>query len=129
MKLLACGLKHFDLAQEMDAEGKKWKFLGIQSKNRKEWYLTQLANMHNGWTTVALYDTLGDESSKFICDQTEVTSMACSADMIEKLCNLKKSDSDGKMRRVVNLITWESEIKKEMLDLCEAAGYKVYTFS
>jgi hypothetical protein len=36
----------FDLAPEIEAEGKKWRFLGIQSKNREEWNLTNWANMH-----------------------------------------------------------------------------------
>jgi len=54
--------------QEVEAEGKIWKFIGIQAKNRKEWNLIHLANMHNGTTTVGLYDTLGEEASKYIID-------------------------------------------------------------
>lgn len=42
------------------------RFLGIQSKNRKELFLAHLANMHIATTSVALYDTLGDEELKFI---------------------------------------------------------------
>jgi long-chain acyl-CoA synthetase len=42
-----------------DGDSKIWRFIGIQSKNRQEWVITNLANMHNKITTVALYDTLG----------------------------------------------------------------------
>lgn len=58
-KALSVGIMAFDLAPEIEAEGKKWRFLGIQSKNREEWNLTNWANMHQCITTVALYDTLG----------------------------------------------------------------------
>lgn len=42
--------------------------MGIQSKNRKEWQITNLANMHNRITTVAFYDTLGPDATKFVCN-------------------------------------------------------------
>jgi hypothetical protein len=28
------------------AEDREWKFIGIQSKNRKEWYTCHIANMY-----------------------------------------------------------------------------------
>lgn len=33
--------------------------MGILAKNRKEWYLTHIANMYQTVTTVAFYETLG----------------------------------------------------------------------
>jgi long-subunit acyl-CoA synthetase (AMP-forming) len=56
------------LCPDIEAEGKNWKFLGIQAKNRKEWNISHLANMHIGSTTVAFYDTLDDDAFKFIVD-------------------------------------------------------------
>ena len=38
-----------DLCPEVMAEGMPWRFLGIQSKNRKEWFLLHLANMYIGF--------------------------------------------------------------------------------
>lgn len=73
----AAGAVKLNLMQEVEAEGKIWKFIGIQAKNRKEWNLIHLANMHNGTTTVGLYDTLGEEASKYIIDQTEMITIAC----------------------------------------------------
>jgi hypothetical protein len=52
--------------------------------------------MHNNVTTVALYDTLGEDASRYICSQTELTTIGCSADLIEKICTLKKDDQEGK---------------------------------
>jgi len=58
-----------DLMPEIDdGSGKMWRFVGIQSKNRAEWLLTQMALMHQKGTSVALYDTLGEEAMKFIAN-------------------------------------------------------------
>lgn len=106
-KLVAAGIAALDMIPDVEAEGTTYKFLGIQSKNRAEWYLTHLANMHNKTTTVAFYDTLGPEAARYICDQTELTTIACSGDLVEKLCKLKKEDPKGQMTKVVNMISFE----------------------
>ena len=41
-------------------EGEKLKFIGIFSKNRKEWGITDIACVLYGITSIPLYDTLGD---------------------------------------------------------------------
>jgi long-subunit acyl-CoA synthetase (AMP-forming) len=33
--------------------------MGIYSKNREEWIMTELASVRQAGTTVAIYDTLG----------------------------------------------------------------------
>jgi|TARA_B110000305_G_C19295555_1_gene566436 long-subunit acyl-CoA synthetase (AMP-forming) len=66
-KVLAAGFEAMGLTPPVQAEGREWRFMGIQSKNRKEWYLTHLANMHNRGTSVAFYDTLGPEAARYIC--------------------------------------------------------------
>ena len=72
---LSYGFMHFNLAPVTQAEGKDWRFIGLQSKNRKEWYIASLANMHQNITSVSLYDTLGVDATKYILNQTELTTM------------------------------------------------------
>ena len=67
-KHLAAGMLSLGLLPDIDGEGKKWRFLGIQSKNRREWFLLHLANMWAGATTVALYDTLGQDAMRYVID-------------------------------------------------------------
>lgn len=43
---LSHGFMALDMAPTINAEDKDWRFIGIQSKNRKEWVLTNLANAH-----------------------------------------------------------------------------------
>lgn len=44
------------------------KFIAIYGKNSKDWMITDLAANMFGVTSVAIYDTLGAESMRFILD-------------------------------------------------------------
>lgn len=68
---LSTGMLKLDMVEDMEAEGRTWRFFGIQAKNCKEWVLSNMAGMHKGMTSVALYDTLGENALKFICNQTQ----------------------------------------------------------
>ena len=59
---LGLGIDALGLAPEFQVEGKTWRTLGLQSKNRKEWCLINLGNMRMKITSVALYDTQGKEA-------------------------------------------------------------------
>lgn len=63
---ISYGIEALKLAPEIAAEGTTYKFIGIQSKNREEWTTLHIANMHMSITTIAFYDTLGPEASKFM---------------------------------------------------------------
>ena len=43
---LSYGFMKLDLVPEIDAEDKKWRFMGILAGNRKEWVVSHVANMH-----------------------------------------------------------------------------------
>ena len=87
---IASGCKALDLVPEVEAEGLTWRFIGIQSKNRKEWVMQHIANFHMGVTTVGLYDTLGDEALKYVINQTELTTILCSDDLVDKILAMKQ---------------------------------------
>jgi len=42
---LSHGIMALKLAPEVEAEDRKWRFMGIQAKNRKEWAITNVAGM------------------------------------------------------------------------------------
>ena len=56
----SAGMMKLDMVPEFEAEGRKWRFFGIQSKNCKEWTLANMGGMFRGMTSVGLYDTLGE---------------------------------------------------------------------
>lgn len=65
-----------DLIPEVEGEGKTWRFIGLQSKNRREWGISHIGNFYNKCTSVALYDTLGDEATAYVIKQTGLATIA-----------------------------------------------------
>jgi hypothetical protein len=57
---------HLGLVTETEGDGKKWKFVGIWSKNRWEWLATHVANMYYNQTTIGFFDSMGVASVEFI---------------------------------------------------------------
>jgi len=51
------------------------RFVAIYGKNSYEWLLADLACNLKGITTVAIYDTLGADSMRFILDQTNTNTL------------------------------------------------------
>jgi long-chain acyl-CoA synthetase len=127
---LSHGLMALDLAPKVRSEDKDWRFIGIQSKNRKEWNLTSVANMYQKITTIALYDTLGVDALRYILNQTKLITMVVSNDFVEKLVKIKVNDNledEPKMFRLKNIISFES-VSDAQKDLCKAAGVELHTF-
>lgn len=121
-----------NLAPEVEAEGTMWRFMGIQSKNRAEWVITNLANMHQGITTVALYDTLGPDAAKFVFNQTEMSTVFCSWEFVEKLSKMKMEDdasAEPKMKNIKNIVQFEEDVRHEDKDIAIKAGLNLHTMS
>ena len=88
----AAGCNSLKILPTVHAEGRDWRFLGIQAKNREEWVMAHWGNMLNGATTVALYETLGEPALRFIINQTEMTTIACSSEIVKGICRMKLED-------------------------------------
>lgn len=119
---LAKALYKNELCPEKEVDTQKLRFLGIYSRNREEWCLTDCACILGNIVSVPLYDTLGDSSIEFIINQTEMESIACGADKVKNLCRLKK---EGKIESIKNVVLFD-EITKEIETEAEEAGLKVY---
>ena len=61
-EMLSYGIMALNLCPEVEAENKKWRFIGIQSKNRKEWSLTPIAGMYQSITAIAMFDGLSEDA-------------------------------------------------------------------
>ena len=130
-RYLAAGCAALDLAPLVEAEGRPWRFLGIQSKNRKEWNLFHLANQFNAITSVTLYDTLGTGASQYICEQTELSTIVTSADLILKICTMKtgEDDPEGKMKGVKTIVSFEDDVPAQSLKMAEKVGINIMTMN
>ena len=61
----------------------------IYSLNRPEWVITDLACHAYSLTVVALYDTLGQDASEFILNQTQSPIVVASIDHVPHLIQMK----------------------------------------
>ena len=86
--------------------------IGIYSKTREEWCLTDIACWFNSITNVPIYDTLGEDNIDFIFGQTEITSVFLPFSGIEKLLGMKKK---GKIKGLHTLVCFD-EFDKATLE-------------
>lgn len=63
-------------------------FIGIFALNRYEWLVAEFGAMNYGVPNVALYDTLGPETSEFIINHAEVPIMVTSVDKVSILLQI-----------------------------------------
>ena len=91
-KNFASGCNYLKIIPTVEAEGRHWRFLGIQAKNREEWVTAHWGNMFNQTTSVALYETLGEPALRFIMNETEMMTIACSSEIVKGICRMKLED-------------------------------------
>jgi long-chain acyl-CoA synthetase len=128
---LSYAIKAHSFTPEKEFDGQKWKFIGIQAKNRAEWQYVNLAGMYQNVCSIAFYDTLGTEATRYMCNQTELTTIAMALDQVDKFAKLKKYDTEQdlkKMQKVENLVIFEpeSEVKDETKTLCADANLNLF---
>jgi len=98
--------------------------IGIFMRNRSEWMLTHLANWSQSYRTVALYDTLGFESVKYITNHAEMPVIFSEKDKLQTLfkavraCN-DDPNADLKLKFVIQL-----DINKKINNLHESLDDK-----
>ena len=85
-------------------DGREWSFVGIWAKNRWEWLATYIANMYMTTTTIGFFDSMSADNVDFIVKQTELTSVFCAGEYVDKVLQMKKS---GLAQSIQNLISFE----------------------
>ncbi|CAK4776662.1 unnamed protein product, partial [Aphanomyces euteiches] len=70
---------------------KRQEVVGIFSKNRSEWILTEHACSRMAFILVPLYDTLGSTAVLYIINHTEMRVLVCSNDLVTKVLEAKVS--------------------------------------
>ncbi|KAI5959832.1 uncharacterized protein KGF55_005064 [Candida pseudojiufengensis] len=99
------------------------------SGNRIEWIISDLACSSNSLTSTALYDTLGESSSKYILEITQSPIIICSRNKIEKLIELKKQ-YPKELESLIMIISMDPLNKKasSLTKLAEENNIKLYDF-
>ena len=100
-----------------------FRFLGIYSRNKKEWLLSYLGAMRDSITIVTIYDTLGDKAVEFILEQSQVTTVVIEVKALKKIYELAKKNKTFKVK---NLIVIEIEDDIETCKNLELLGFIIY---
>ena len=83
-------MSRLNLVTETEGDGKKWRFVGLWSKNRYEWLATHIANMYYNQTTIGFFDSMGAQSVDYILKQTELSCIFSTPEYIAKIIQMKK---------------------------------------
>ena len=122
----ARGLLHLNLCPEYKSENDgTFKFLGIYSRNKVEWFLSLLGAHAIGVTIVTIYDTLGEKAIEFILSQTQLRTIVIESKVLKKILTLIK---DNKAPSLKNLIVINPEEEEETVKELISQGIQIYTF-
>ena len=120
------GLNVMNLCPKIDIENEgSFRFLGIYSRNKKEWLLSFLGAMKDSITIVTIYETLGDLAVEFILEQTQITSVVIEIKALAKILELAKKN---RLSNLKNIIVIEKEDDEETCKKLEELGLNVYSW-
>ncbi len=95
--------------------------IGIYSKNRASWQIVSEACHTQSIVSIALYDTLGEESSRYIMNHGEVKAIFCSGEVLPKV--LQIADKCEFLKHVICF----DEISAEQRQKIESLNCTVHT--
>ena len=118
------GLNVLNLCPEINFEGEPtFRFLGIYSRNKKEWLFSYLGAVRDSITIVTIYDNLGERAVEFILEQTQLTSIVIEVKSLKKIYELAQKKKTFKVK---NLIVIEKEDDEETAKNLENIGFNVF---
>lgn len=104
----------------------KLRFLGIYAGGTKRYLIQDMSCVLYNIVSVPIYDTLGEEATEFVFENTNLETMVISMKHYEKMIEMKK---EGRTTNLSNFIVIDNdELSAEERQKAESAGMKVYTF-
>ena len=120
------GLNVMNFCPVIDIENEgPFRFLGIYSRNKKEWLLSYLGAMKDSITIVTIYETLGDLAVEFILEQTQLTTIVIELKALQKILELAQQKKIGNLK---NLIVIEKEDDEETCKKLEELGLNTFSW-
>ncbi len=98
---IARAIQGKELFAKVTEKGVSYNFIGLYSKNNKEWVTTDCAAILGAFTTVTLYDTLGETASEHIINECELKTIFTTPDLVHHLIHLKSEDQIDTLEYVV----------------------------
>jgi long-subunit acyl-CoA synthetase (AMP-forming) len=104
-KQVACAVRNLKMAEPVEGEKAPIRMCGIWAKNRAEWLTTLLGLCRVRTVAVGFYDAMGDEAVDFIIAQTQLQTIFCAGEYIDKVLRMKKN---GLAASVSNIVTYDN---------------------
>lgn len=99
---IGSGLTNLGLVKETNEwNNLSLKFVGVYAKNSLEYLVLDTACVFYGMTIIPIYDTLGEEATRFAFDQTGMEVCFMTTNHLEGIIKLKKKGGFGKLGNVV----------------------------
>ena len=109
-------------------KGIDFKIIGIFARNCVEWVVTDLGCQMDSITTATLYSTLGQEAFKYICEQTNISTVCVSPDLVDQTCEYKKKFNLDLLENAILFDYTTNCNSQEYLKKLQDAGFKAYSF-
>jgi long-chain acyl-CoA synthetase len=122
---LAKALYSEKMVPTTETDGKSFHMMGLYSRNRPEWCLTNWAIMHFSGTVVTLYNTLGEESLCYAFEHTELSIVSCDDSSFKKLLGFRQADKINTLKKVICFDAFSDEERDAFKEL----GVDVYSFT
>jgi len=100
------------------------RLVGVFSKNREEWAITELACMRNSVCVVPFFDSLGVDALAFVLKQTELKTMFVDAGGFKNLIKLAETGKTANLKIIVSFDPVSEEDKAKGTN----NGLSIYTF-
>lgn len=114
---IGSGLINLNLIEEKnDWKNINLKFIGMYSKNNINYLITDIALSIYGLTIVPLYDTLGEEATEYILNQTNLETIFISSENLKKVLTKRKEKNLYKNLKNVIILdddNFDMKIKNE----------------
>ena len=120
----AFGSGVLDLCPVHTVDDRDFRFIGINSKNREEWFIADIACVFYNITIVPFYDTLGADTVTYILNQTELETILVSEDKVPTLIELKQKNETGNLQNIIQMEALTPERRREMNEV----GFNAFSF-
>jgi len=102
---------------------KRGEHIGIYSKNREEWVITDQACNCFSFVIVALYDTLGENAVSYIADHAECSIVVCSGESLPNM--LAAAPQCSHLKIIIKM----EDVEEKEVEEAKKLGLQLISFS
>lgn len=94
-------------------EGRHMKLVSVYSKNSVQYLVMDIAMTMQGITTVPIYDTLGEEATEFIFNQTKIKTCFITSNHVKNLVSEQKKTNSFKYLKNLVIMDYDNYDKSQ----------------